>query len=101
VSPARRGATAAAFATLALGAAACGRTVDSGQLESQIADFVNRTTGASIKVSCPDNVKAEKGKKFTCTSSGAGQRGTIVIEFVTADGKFRIASMSSKPVSVG
>ena len=49
--------------------AACGeRTLDTSRLETQIEKTLSERTGFSItSVACPDDVKAKKGGKFSCT----------------------------------
>jgi hypothetical protein len=76
-----------ALSTVALGA--CGGKVDRQDLETKIADFVQRQTGTAIKVSCPDGVKADKGTRVRCTTVLSGADTDIDILF-TAKGKFRI-----------
>jgi len=49
--------------------AGCGdRTLDTSRLETQIGKTLGNRTGFRITtVDCPNNVKAEKGKRFSCT----------------------------------
>ncbi len=48
--------------------AACTKTLDSGKLESTLKTDIAKKAGTAVKsVSCPDNVKAEKGNTFQCT----------------------------------
>jgi hypothetical protein len=75
------------LSTVALGA--CGGKVDRQDLETKIADFVQRQTGTAITVSCPDGVKADKGTRVRCTTVLSGADTNIDILF-TAKGKFRI-----------
>jgi Domain of unknown function (DUF4333) len=45
-------------------------TVDSGDLEQQLADQLAPQAGvkpANVSVACPDDQKVEKGARFTCT----------------------------------
>lgn len=75
------------LSTVALGA--CGDKVDRQDLESKIAGFVQRQTGATVTVSCPDGVKPDKGTRVRCTTVLSGADTNIDILF-TAKGKFRI-----------
>jgi hypothetical protein len=92
----RRAAPAACFAlsaaALSLGVVACGGDkVDRKDLEAKIADFVHQQTGTTIKVSCPDGVKPDKGTRVKCTTVLSGAETDIEIVF-TNKGKFRITS---------
>ncbi len=67
----------AACASLALLVTACGESkLDTSRLENQIEKTLAERTGFTIKsVSCPDDVKAEKGGTFRCTvTTTRGQR---------------------------
>jgi len=82
--------TAAALTVAAgLGLSACGNNVDRKDLESKIADFVKRQTGADISVHCPDGVKADKGVRVRCTTVLSGAPTDIDLLMV-GDGHFRI-----------
>jgi hypothetical protein len=78
----------AALAAVALGA--CGNRVDRKDLESKIADFVQRQTGTKIDVHCPDGVKARKGTRVRCSTLLSGAPADIDIVF-TDTNRFRIA----------
>lgn len=84
--------TAFLLSTVALSTAACGGNVDRKDLESKIADFVNKQTGATIAVRCPDDVKPDKGTRVHCTTNLSGADTDIQILF-TDEGKFRITQM--------
>jgi hypothetical protein len=75
------------LSTVALGA--CGGKVDRQDLETKIAVFVQRQTGTTITVHCPDGVKPDKGTRVRCTTVLSGADTNIDILF-TAKGKFRI-----------
>jgi hypothetical protein len=75
------------LSTVALGA--CGGKVDRQDLETKIADFVQRQTGTTITVHCPNGVKPDKGTRVRCTTVLSGAPTDIDILF-TAKGKFRI-----------
>ncbi|MCB0875498.1 MAG: DUF4333 domain-containing protein [Solirubrobacterales bacterium] len=65
---------AVAVPVLALGAAGCsfsigGDTIDSADLESELADQLAPQAGvdpADVSVSCPDDQEAKEGSKFSC-----------------------------------
>jgi hypothetical protein len=92
----RRGASTALITLSAVAfplvAAGCGGKVDRKDLESKIADFVHAQTGATITVSCPQDVKPDKGTRVHCTTVLSGASTDIQILF-TDKGKFRITQM--------
>ncbi len=88
----RRGAASLVLAALLLIATGCGDRVDRKQLESAIADYVKKQTGASIQPDCPGGVKAKTGTRVHCTAVLSGAMTDIYIVF-TQDTKFRIAAM--------
>ena len=67
-------AVAAVVPLLALGTAGCsfsigGDTIDSGDLESELADQLAPQAGVDpgdVSVSCPDGQEAKEGSKFSC-----------------------------------
>ena len=55
---------------VALLAGAC--SSDSEQVQDQISDAIKSETGVTAaKVTCPSDIKATKGEKFTCTATGS------------------------------
>jgi len=70
-------------AALVLGIAACGN-VDTDKIEDEITKQVEEQAQGQVKVKsvkCPDDVKAEKGSRFTCTitaASGATTKAQVV-----------------------
>jgi hypothetical protein len=88
-----RAAPAALFAltAAALGSTACGSSVDRKDLETKIADFVKKQTGAAVTVHCPDGVNAKKGTRVRCTTTLSGATTDLDILF-TKDGRFRVTS---------
>lgn len=54
---------------VALPLAACGdKTLNTSDLESKLKDQLGKSAGVQPRsVSCPDDIKVEKGKKFNCT----------------------------------
>jgi hypothetical protein len=80
-----------AVATLALAAAACTKSLDTGGLETKLQDQIEVQTGSTITtVDCPDDIKVESGGTFDCTAtddSGA----TFTIEVVQTDDKGNVS----------
>ena len=77
------------WAPLALFAAACGESkLDTSRLESQIEKTLADRTGFQIEsVTCPDDVKAEKGGTFRCTvSTGRGERAAVNVTQTNDEG---------------
>jgi hypothetical protein len=62
----------AACASLALGFAACEKTINTGKLEGKLKEGIQKQFGVKVsKVDCPSDVKAKKGKTFTCKAHAA------------------------------
>ena len=89
-----RGASTAllVLSAVAFSLSACGGKVDRKDLETKIADFVQKQTGTTIAVHCPNGVKPDKGTRVRCTTVLSGATTDIDILF-TAKGKFRITEM--------
>ena len=61
---------------------ACGeKTIDSGDAEMAIKRGLTRQTGIVIEsVSCPDDVKVERGRRFQCRAVARnGDRATLLV----------------------
>lgn len=57
-----------------------GKTVNTEEAENQIATQISEQTGTDATVTCPDDVKAEKGATFDCTAADAdGNEITVVV----------------------
>ena len=69
----------------------CTQTLDSADLESKLKDQLSKNSGATFEsVSCPDDIKVAKGKKFSCTAKVSGQDDVRVEVTLTDDkGGFR------------
>ncbi len=72
---------------------ACSKTVDSGDLEGQLAEQLAPqlgTTKDQASVDCPDDEKAEKGNTFTCTFTDdkSGQSIDVEVTMTNDDGQF-------------
>ena len=93
----------AALALAALLAAGCGtKTLKGGEIEG----FVEKTAkeqGAKVtSVDCPDDVKAEKGKSFTCKVKGAGgKEADINVEQTSNHGNVSIGRQDFIPLLGG
>ena len=80
---------AAIVLSLALLAAACGKTLKMGDLESTLASQLNaKLSTAGITVQCPESVKAEAGGTFECTGTlTTGDTLTIKVTQTDASGQ--------------
>jgi hypothetical protein len=73
--------------------AGCGtETLDADKAETQVESAIEGQTGADVSsVDCPDDVKAEKGKKFTCEATATdGTKATITLTQTSDDGDVHI-----------
>jgi hypothetical protein len=73
--------------------AGCGtETLDADKAETQIESAIEGQTGADVSsVDCPDDVKAEKGKEFTCEATAAdGTKATIGLTQTSDEGDVHI-----------
>lgn len=80
----------AAFAVIAVGLAACTATIDSADLESQLAEQFGEETGIEgLEVSCPDDIEAEQGKTFECeVSAPDGTSQSVEVTLTDDEGGF-------------
>lgn len=69
------------------------KTVDSGSAEDRVAALLQQSLGTRPRVACPSGVQAEKGKRFTCTATHAGERLLITVQLLDDDGRFRLAGI--------
>lgn len=76
---------------LAVGAGCADKQVDTSRAESEIRRDLADQTGATVKsVSCPDEVTAEKGDRFTCRAvADDDSRIPIRVTQVDGDGGLR------------
>ncbi|HEY6759879.1 MAG TPA: DUF4333 domain-containing protein [Baekduia sp.] len=82
--------------TTILGLTACGSDrVDRKDLESKVQDFIQRQTGTTVAVRCPDDVNPDKGSKTTCTADLSGTETNLDLVF-TAKGRFQVHVDTSK-----
>jgi hypothetical protein len=71
--------------------AGCGeKTIESGELESELKSQLGADAGVEPKsVECPDDIKAEKGKKFDCTLTAPnGDEVRVEVTLTNDDGGF-------------
>ncbi|WP_372791478.1 DUF4333 domain-containing protein [Paraconexibacter sp.] len=98
-APRRRAAVALALALAgAVGAAGCGaevsvggKTLNTGEAETQIAAGLTEQLGGDVSVSCPEDVKVEKGATFECeaTDPQSGETATVTVEQKDDEGNIR------------
>jgi hypothetical protein len=81
---------------------ACGKSLDSADLEQKLTDSLasTGTQYADAKVTCPDDIPAEKGKHVTCTVNTASF-GSVKIDVVQLDdrGRFRYQAVPGTAVA--
>ncbi len=93
----RRSAVVLALAAAAVGVAGCeasvstGKTLNTGEAESQIAAGLSKQLGGDVTVSCPDDVKVEKGATFDCeaTAPDGGEQASVTVEQKDDQGNIR------------
>jgi hypothetical protein len=77
---------------LAVGLAACAKTLESSDLESELADQLSADAGVNaedVSVSCPDDIEAEEGNEFDCTLTAPnGDEVTVEVTLTNDDGGF-------------
>lgn len=79
----------AAVLPAALVFAGCDKTVDSGDLESKISDNIKQQVGQKVKVDCPSDITAKKGKVVNCTIAlPSGKKVKAVVTLKDDNGKF-------------
>jgi hypothetical protein len=85
----------AAVATLAFAAlaAGCGSTVDSAEMEEDLATQLSEQAGvdaADVSVDCPDDEEAEEGNEFECVLTAPnGDEVTFEGEITDDEGGFK------------
>jgi ABC-type glycerol-3-phosphate transport system substrate-binding protein len=83
---------ASLLAATALGACSTEKTLDTDKAEKEITKgYEQQVKGAKVKgTSCPDDVKAKKGVKATCTLTLTnGNSGKVTVHVLSDDGKIR------------
>ena len=92
----RAAALLALSSALLVSTAGCGADrVDRKDLESKVQDFIQRQTGSTVAVNCPDDVDPDKGSHTTCTADLSGTKTNLDILF-TEKGRFQVHVDSSK-----
>jgi Domain of unknown function (DUF4333) len=76
----------------------CARTVDTDQLQKQIETNIKTQVKQGVKVKCPSDITAEKGKKVLCQVKLAnGIRVTLQATLVDDNGRFTFVILARKP----
>ena len=72
-----------------------GGSLDMDKARRFVSEFVEQyTTVKPTKVSCPDDVKAEKGANVVCTFEVGGVPGTITMQQTDTKGSVTVSSMT-------
>lgn len=85
----------APLAVLPLLLVGCGSSVDSGEIESGIAEEAERIGHTVGDVTCDENLPAEEGETITCTAELDEEETDILVTAETVDGNE--VSMSFEP----
>jgi hypothetical protein len=88
----RTGIVLAAAPASALLFAACGqKTLDSNELETELSSQLGMQAGVRPRsVACPDDIEAERGRKFDCTLTAPnGETVRVEVTLTNDDGGFR------------
>jgi hypothetical protein len=69
---------------------ACGKTIETSDLEAKIARQITVTQHAAPRsVDCPSDIKAKKGRTFTCTVTRSdGSRAPAPVKLLDDEGRF-------------
>ena len=81
---------ATALAAAAALTACGGKTIDSGELEGELKRQLGADAGVEPRsVDCPDDIEAEKGKKFDCTLTAPnGEEVRVEVTLTNDEGGF-------------
>ena len=81
----------AAMAAAALPAGCGEQTLDASELEQELSRQLGAQAGQTPRsVACPDNVKAQRGKRFDCTLTAKnGDRVRVEVLLTNDEGGFR------------
>ncbi len=86
----------AAVLPAALVISGCDKTIDSGDLEKKITENINTQVKQKVKVDCPGDITAKKGKVLTCTITLAnGSTAKAIVTLQDDNGKFSYTVPSS------
>lgn len=76
----------------------CDQTIDAGDLEQYIAKNVKQQVGQDVKVKCPSDIVAKKGKTLTCTVTlTSGALATATVTLLDDKGQFTYAITAGGP----
>lgn len=80
----------------ALGLAGCSaevsvgkKTVNTANAEKVIGSSLSKQLGSTVDVTCPKDVKAEKGATFRCTAKSGADTATVLVTQKDAEGNIR------------
>lgn len=82
------------------------KTVNQASLQTVLAARILRSTGTVVKVRCPSDEKAKKGRRFDCTATAPdGTKSAVHVTLIDDNGHFNavdktIAQQVVDPVSV-
>ena len=82
---------ASGLAVASLGVVACGTTtIDRAELERELGDQLGRDAGVAPRaVDCPDDVEAQRGRRFDCTLTAPnGDAVPVAVTLTNDDGGF-------------
>jgi hypothetical protein len=87
----KTGSLALAIAAAALPAGCGEKTLDASELERELAKQLGAQAGqAPRSVACPDDVKAQRGKRFDCTLTAQnGDKVRVEVLLTNDEGGFR------------
>ena len=92
MNTARKLAVVLATLLAALSVAACSKTIDSADLEGELATQLSEDAGVNaddVSVECPDDEEAEEGRQFDCTLIAPnGDEVTVNVTLTNDDGGF-------------
>ena len=73
---------------LAAALAGCGDQIDTGRVEREIAEEIERQTRVDVdSVDCPEDIETRKGDTFECTADGEdGGRAPVVVRQLDDEG---------------
>ncbi|WP_205697223.1 DUF4333 domain-containing protein [Conexibacter sp. SYSU D00693] len=83
---------------LVFGLASRERRLDADDAAAKVATYVQDQLGVRLQdVSCPDDVAAEQGRRFTCTARAMGRRLELELELTDDQGRFKPVRIDGGP----
>jgi len=83
---------------LVLALTGCDRPIDTDQLQDEIAKNVKQQVGVTVKVTCPKDVDAKKGKTFDClVKESTGAVATAKVTLTDDKGGFAYDIVAGAP----